>query len=435
MKKISAISLNSSATCNLQCEYCFVPHFKETTKLNNQLRKDILDKTIFDKIINALPKEEITHLGFWGGEPTLNLDAFCQVIDDDFLNCYFPSLDTIFFSSNFSNDYIVKNIELFINKISSLSKKINIEIQASIDGPAFIHNKNRKGSDVNQVIKNFSYIKNKYKNENVNFIVKSTIDNENIKLINNNEELFQSMLAFDNYLYTETGIHYRPTITIPGEHTKEDGIEYAKFTKKALDIGRPYLTELYSLVYSLFTRITKSRHVIYHQTLMSSYAYCSAGNSSVGIDLDGTLNFCQGTFMLNGAEELRIINTQQKEDKITQNIYKKSFAKTEEDKIRLFYVFNNLKSQLTTGKNLTKSFLKILAIDNQLSPVYRQSENMLDILTALVFASKGCQSANLLTTGSWYLTSGASAKLFGNGALENVMSYMIKEEKRNKNEF
>lgn len=436
MLKVNGISLNFSEACNISCTYCYVPHNKQAMPLNIKLRNDILNLSFFDRIISRFDKSSITHIGLWGAEPTLNLDVLSEVLSDSFLEKYFPNLENIHFSTNLSKPISLLNIKTFLMTTSKLKHKISLDIQVSLDGPVFLHNTHRVGSDANVVIANLEEIQKLSKEFGFKLSIKPTYAADEYKLLSSNNEYLTAVFAFSDLLKSR-GISYSPSTAIPGRYTVEDGKNYGLLTRKAIASGYQNLVEIISVTDSLLNR---SRLAMYHPRrpeLLPAFSYCSAGSSSLAIDNEANVHLCQGTFLSMLGEEMRLQSNKDSIEKTGLSFNETAlrtaispFATSDIDESMYEYVIKEVTKSSLNAINITKAFLKILAISKQLSPVYKEDEDMLNLLAAAVIFGKNCINSNVLTTGTFELTTGSIAKLYGNGALEAALDYIVKRESR-----
>jgi len=418
-----------------------VPHNKEANHLNIRLREDILSLAFFDRVVARFDKQEIEYLGLWGGEPTLNLDVFSTILTDSFISDYFPNLKNIHFSTNLSKSISLSNIYLFLEAVKKLEKPLTISIQTSIDGPAFLHDIHRRGSEVSTVLSNLENLQGQVQTlyPFVTLTVKPTYSGDEYVLLSSNSEYLEAVFAFSDYLRNR-GHRYGVTSAIPGRYTVKDGKAYGVFTQKVLDRGYSNFSEIYDLVQKLFQRVRDTKYHSRRPDLLTAFSFCSAGNSSLAIDNTGAAHLCQGTFLSMLGEEMRIDSPKDKLEKVGLSFDKTALrtaispANTSALEEQMYsYVIRAVTRTALTTMNYTKSFLKILAISNQLSPIYKEDEDMLNLLAPIVIFGKYCINSNLLTTGAFELHTGSLAKLYGNGALEAALSHHLKQQHKKEN--
>lgn len=149
---IKQIILDLTNRCNLRCKYCvYSGKYKyERTHQNKNMSKECAVKAV-DYFIKHSSKNEQANVTFYGGEPFLEFDLFKYIVD------YAKSFDKNYFFS------LTTNGTLLDEAVSKFLIRNNISIDVSLDGPKFIHDKNRvtvsgKGS-YDLIIKNLKRIK------------------------------------------------------------------------------------------------------------------------------------------------------------------------------------------------------------------------------------------------------------------------------------
>jgi len=171
---IRRLSINVSNTCNLACEYCYA------SKGNyGKIDSSLTTEEVIEYLFPLLNKYYIQSIMFFGGEPSLNIDTI---------------IDTCLFINELSKLKKIKQVDNFgmvtnlcmskrcIDKIILLSKQFNFNITVSIDGPKYIHDKNRifpngKGT-YDKIRQNYFYLKSR--GINVNIQCTYTIEHYNL---------------------------------------------------------------------------------------------------------------------------------------------------------------------------------------------------------------------------------------------------------------
>lgn len=122
------VSLGVTHDCNLRCEYCYAGE-KTNKVMDIETAKKIVD---FISLISP-PTEEL-NIGFFGGEPLLEIDFINDVIK-------YIHTKNLLNPLSFS---ITTNGTLLNNAAIDFIKEHNINISVSIDGPEDIHDMYRK---------------------------------------------------------------------------------------------------------------------------------------------------------------------------------------------------------------------------------------------------------------------------------------------------
>ncbi len=115
-------------SCNLNCIYCQAQ--SETSKQKGMMTKEIAKKGV--DIALQSPTSSIT-IEFQGGEPLLNFEIIKYIIE------YSSSINT----NKIISYNLVSNLSLLTDGIADYLSEHNVQVSVSLDGPDFVHNKNR----------------------------------------------------------------------------------------------------------------------------------------------------------------------------------------------------------------------------------------------------------------------------------------------------
>lgn len=136
--------------CNLRCKYCQA-HAKNPLNMNLDTARSII------KYIEERSADHIT-LEFQGGEPTLNWDAL------SFLTKKIRKIKTPGKKITIS---LVTNLTLLDDEKIGVLKDFSVDVCTSLDGPEYIHDRNRIFADgkgtYETVIKNITKFRKKFK--------------------------------------------------------------------------------------------------------------------------------------------------------------------------------------------------------------------------------------------------------------------------------
>jgi len=153
---ITKLIFNVTENCNLRCRYCVYSGSYKNRRAHNKYN-DIpweIGRKAIDFFLKHNRNSEERYISFYGGEPFIRFDFIKQAID------YTRRLDpSVIFS-------ITSNGTLINDKMLHFLSDSNLRLTISLDGPAFIQNKNRifldgKGT-FNRVINTIQFIKEKY---------------------------------------------------------------------------------------------------------------------------------------------------------------------------------------------------------------------------------------------------------------------------------
>lgn len=165
-RNLKSMTLQVTKNCNLRCKYCvYSGSYRNRTHNNERMSlKTALDAIDFF-LEHSIDSESI-NLGFYGGEPTLEIPLIKKCIE--------------YMEENKGNKdvtySITTNATLLTDEIIDFFKQYEVEVTISLDGPKEIHNSKRiaaidgRGS-FEQVIKSLKKIKSRWEQcgEKVNF--------------------------------------------------------------------------------------------------------------------------------------------------------------------------------------------------------------------------------------------------------------------------
>ena len=293
LDNITTINLHWSADCNIACKYCYIEKNKTyMVELNNQIREALVDGSFVLHIqhIWSTPalRNQITALYFQGAEPTVNADLFAATAYD--LLDYFPNVNQIMFSTNaLLSITLYKEFLLPLYKYcEENTREITLTIQLSLDGPLWINDGNRyAGATANTLraieeLNGFEYLKSEY--FKIKVILKPTITIDNMREM----DVLEYFKFFNNLeqKYENSWIEYHllgfPTLVIPGDYTKEDGLVFSSWLKSISEIDRKQIPAY-------------GNEPLFHDCndiYNPDYDTCTAGKTSLTIDFAGNLYIC-----------------------------------------------------------------------------------------------------------------------------------------------
>jgi uncharacterized protein len=137
--QFQSLYLITTTNCNLDCDYCFYrSSSSETLKYRENMEFDIA-KTSIDKFHqvtanNIIGPEYWQQITFYGGEPLLNKELLIKAIP--------YARDK--FKDNYTSIVVNTNLTVIDDKLISIFKDNNVEIQVSLDGDKDLHDIYRK---------------------------------------------------------------------------------------------------------------------------------------------------------------------------------------------------------------------------------------------------------------------------------------------------
>lgn len=428
--EITAISILASGRCNLNCKYCFLHKNKSLYELDKLVQKSWEDGTYITNIVSSLKKlnanfENIKGLTIWGGEPFLNLKQFNKYFFELFN--YFPNLNDVWTSTNFSTDIneIINLLKLFDEYANN---SVNFRIQISMDSIYYEDGHNLQLSfyikQMEQLLNNLNNIQ--FKNIHLNISLRPTIEESQfLELFLNEEKLTEYIdyiLQFDktiSELMINKNITYSPVIlptaTYPSHATSLDGITYANIVRIWDNFKTKYNINQDLLSYSL-GRIT-------NDSLFKMNYECSNLLHNLTILPDGSITCCINSYVNNYdlyKKELIEENAQKALEELqTEEYYSFNPLNMTDKEIekRLWIIQNGVKNNIFTYKYFSLKTCQELLKVNQISNIYHNYDLLFKHITLINF-NLGCMFYNLHESQLPYLNSPSTYRKYLNGVVE-----------------
>lgn len=162
LANLNQITFEVTDSCNLNCKYCGYGDFynvfdaRKNYKLNINSAKTILEYliTLWNSNLNISHKQNIT-IGFYGGEPLMNMDFINQVVD--FIRSKPLSHNYVTYSMTTNGFLLRKHLDYLVKN----NFRLVISLDGDISNNSYRVLHNGEGS-FNAVYKNAKYAKEKY---------------------------------------------------------------------------------------------------------------------------------------------------------------------------------------------------------------------------------------------------------------------------------
>lgn len=291
---ICAIEIPSSLRCNLRCKYCYV---EDPRMKNKDVSVDVVFK-IMENVSKRFPslmpenvnEKNKAYLSAWGAEPFMNVSTL-EAIQSFGHEVYGKNKYVLGTSTN-GTIWSDRIANLFIELFKDDALK---DIQISLDGPPEVQNRNRPHTDGRPSfddVKNFTFNFRGLCRENG---IKSIKDHfcSTIHLADDDfDDIWISAARF----FSEPNQWHTSAPSLPMRMSGEDmfgEVEVEKFIraqKKMLDLVKERAKQGIKVIdfytSKLFGNIScKSKN---------SNPFCSAINTQIGVDLDGSMYPCHG---------------------------------------------------------------------------------------------------------------------------------------------
>lgn len=273
------VELTTTQSCNFRCNYCFendkVAPEENLVYKNLPFVKRQISRIFDDEWFNN--KFEAFQIAFWGGEPSLNINMFHDVIDE------FEKNEKISFYI-YTNGTMIK--EMLPSLLKCKGKKVGGEpkfiTQVSYDGNPVndITRIPKNGKVASQIVREALEI---LKENELDFSLKATLEHKNFKYL---PEIWDDFYS----LYKTYGKNVKYALTID-YHNIEIEKYYDDLEKALLEVAKrekDFYKENKTFLSSIFEM---------------KKAFCSAGKQSMTIDIDGSIYLCHGCLYSNSKPE------------------------------------------------------------------------------------------------------------------------------------
>lgn len=441
---IVATELFSSGWCNLECTYCYIPKRPFLKDIHAQIIEKIKSGKYLEELIEMYG-EDLEAISHWGTEPTLTLKYFKEFYDKAV--DVFPKLNQIKLSSNFMTN--PDNLVTFLRDILPTRKKLNVEIQVSIDGPPFITDKNRLGGSTEKIIENCYYVTSQINDmELPHFIrmhTKPTFGADDIAAVKSYEKMKEYYEFFDNFIDKWVEKNHKnkvsiepccdPTLALPGVYTVEDGKNFAELTRNQYKLKELKWKRLFPEC-SYYTRLM-GRYVTFREYYTKHKMFtCSAGDSCFGAgDLPSAIHPCHQTFYMDHPEYFEETKKYKLNKQIlegletgkTQQLGENYIVNPEDDLKYLSILYKTRSFNDCTTLKLSNGVAAILELADcgQVSKIYKDPK-MAEMMSYIMQTTE-CQFDSLQISGSIFIPAMSIIRLFGNGVFEFLLKRIIRE--------
>ena len=429
--------------CNLKCKYCGIDKSPILKQIDEALEKSFQGDYYFERVKKYFPNQwQLKRIETWGGEPFMRMDRIYPLLHQ--LINYYPYLDSLFSSTNFSYPEWLDQVLGLLNELGKYPERdFTYELQLSIDGPPYINDNNRGNGVTEKCIKNYIKLLEAIRDEKIpsnvhlSMCFKATLSIENIHYLNNKDNIIKYFQFFEENFYepfidmlkTATNVSFNltsPNTAVPSPVTVEDGKVFAEVCKKCREIEKENIEKQYFKFHNVITFL----HGGVHQEVMTyNYPYhtCGTGTTMIGFLPDNIMSLCHEGFTQFIEEYKKIAATS---DRIETTVisFDKFLAEQKTmlcaddngcdafmDKMRLYYN-SSTRSRLI---NITNQILA-LAMSGEILDCYLDHSNALK--AAIFIQSHGayCIKDNYNKTGSITMVPHGFLKLLLNGAMDYI---------------
>lgn len=430
VKEIYGLEALFTGSCNMKCSYCYIhKNPKAMKEYNNALRDSIINGEFQNKIINTFEnsRETLNSLSLWGGEPTVNSDLFEEFSIPIF--DYFSKIDKLMISTNAKMEFN-KGLFPFFDSLKRYcqenKRKIKFTVQFSLDGPEWISEKTRSEEQiVGKILDNIHHsvlyaAKNCDEYFRLCFIFKPTISSFWWEYILDNNLLEEWFLFFNNiqkkYLsyqrqneYFQLNLTPEPTLVIPDNFTKKDGILYTRWIKECIKIERSGILDAYHAP-------TVRRYINVWMDSIGALEFskdrlkCSAGLTTYSINYLGEIMACHRNYDNYSMGEER------------EAFLKNELINPDKNNYKIDYTTAIYQSSHKFKEEVLRSEITALVSSGEIDKKYLKTE-YLKILYVFLGALVCPYGEYAAGTGDLYMITLGYIRLLCNGALEELIKY------------
>ncbi len=448
-----AVETAQCSTCNLDCIYCYIPKNKALQKINKNWKHVYRENKFYEILSEKFSISQLESIGLWGGEPSM---GFKDLKDVNTLFTRHPSIKSITTSTNLTSVIGHKYLLTELNKTAKqVGRKITFDVQVSIDGTEEATNKNRGKNVYKSIMINLDKIieiGSKLENIELALYPKSTnVADDYEGFAKDRSKLYDYIKSFDGldkYFQEKVkdikningGFKTLPTLALPGDYTKQDGIYFAKYHETLEEVIKtdfPSWNNMRDQYYIRLLNLIKNSVHIYRNDGNRMFS-CSAGKSMMALDPDGSQHGCHGSFWYNYEEYLETTSGQvdwcagERILEFDKNRFWEankaliSGYRDEYNESRLNFITQSFVYHLNNYVNVTYGTIKALVIAGQINPIFK-NDDWAKIFSVFISLSSSCWYNNYMVTGSLSVTPLSIYRMYGNGMFENMARRIAKD--------
>ena len=451
IKQRRSCVLYLTATCNLNCVYCYIDKSPALQKID-KLLDDCYKTDYFYNFIKELfpDPNQLVQLEFWGGEPSYGLKRATPTIRK--IIEHYPNLDKFLMSTNLTMPNVVQDFSDFIDVLGSYPQRhFEFDLQLSIDGPLTINDRNRGKGTTEKFLKNFAKlvttvdsILDKNPNVEIRSHVKPTLDDKGIAELQTKEDILAYHKFFDNLLHAaETGSKNNafsfgvpmPNTAVPSPHTKESGLKFANFCRLSAEIMKDQENGIYELEFPRNIMIFQGHQFntppACDTTLCNGCPTCGTGSVVLGVLPNRLISVCHDGFthLIKDYKDYvkEHIELQQENYRVTDLTV---FINSGSDTNKYLYhpeeyeLYENITNCFNPqAKFQISEYSTLIRLCAKLGQIDKKYEDQIEAIRAAHFIfdrTSSCLRDNLDLTGSRYLFQIGFIRLFLNGAKEYI---------------
>lgn len=444
--KASTLVLYTTATCNLNCSYCYIDKNPALQKIDAVLDESFKGDYYFNFTKRMFPdRYQLEELQIWGGEPTLRLDRCFYTVDK--LIGYYPNFSRVMFSSNFTGDYWMDMMYDFMQVFAKYpSRHFHISLQLSLDGTPEINDLGRGKGVTKLFMNNFVKMAKRLAahdwiptNVSITAFFKPTLSIETIPLLQTKSEIiryYQFLERFKEIVfpYEDNNFSFElsiPNTACPSPHTKNDGILFANLCRLTREIEKENKNKHYFKFYEIITPFIP-RNQLQNTgcaNVCNPCGNCGMGTRNIGLLPWNKISLCHNGFvdLISSYKEMCLQDEDTKNHSIDSVLFKNKDIRETNCSIDDFNNFQNILycyedcGQTFQCTQLVAQIINLAKYD-MIDKKYMNIKEACDAADFIQQSTSYCIRDNIGTSGSAIVTPIGLAKLLLNGAKEYILN-------------
>ena len=450
LKPLAGISAISSATCNLNCSFCFLTKNKAYHNFNQVVRDAWNNGTYVEnmyKTVCAFPADpkKIETIQLWGGETLLNIEDVTKNVKKIYE--YFSGLKEWHISTNWAID-----VNKFFDFVCEINKnaptKQNIILQLSIDGPEGEMTETGHNVSWDVYYKNMEIFTNlmnntRLKNISIEFTINATVNKdiyfrvfstyegmyEYVKKMYELTSFIESRCVSESLEIRSLGVF--PGYAIPFEDSVEDGVKLANISRLWEQVRAqefPDFWKFFGFYYGIGD-INSDKGILNPNT------ECGELKGTITVNPDGSICECSGSYIDHDQfykEELEKAGdiAELRAAKLRDFVYYNPSEMTPQDiEKHDWYIYNGYKNNSSTYMCYLMSLAEELALSGQISIKYLENKDLLFKHLGTLSGIISCTRNNIKDTGIPYFTTPSCLRRYLNGLIEYAYDIKMLDKK------
>lgn len=436
--------LYTTATCNLNCRYCYIDKNPALVKIDDLLDISFQDPNYyFDFAKKVFPNPgQLRRIEYWGGEPSRRLDR-AYALTEKLIEHYY-NLSEFSMSTNLTLDSFQEQLGGLLDVLAKFpNRRFTFFLQLSLDGPTHINDTNRGVGVTKRFTENFlSLMKNMDEilenrpNIFIQAFFKPTLDGSSIRQLQTKKSIIEYYKFFENYQEAVNKLVFNhrfmfslsiPNTATPSPHTKEEGQLFGNLIRLCREIEEENSQEQIFRFYKYITPFGENRWPGCKD--LCNKGVCGTGRHVIGLLPNDMISTCHNGFtqLLADYKKYCLTNIDAVDRTIDFNLFVAGEVKN--DMVFPYEGLAEYETQIEDFYNQQQTFLlqnyvgliQLLAKTNQIDQKYLDPLAAIQGANLVYGRTSICIRDHLGSTGTKYLPPIGFFKLLLNGADKYLM--------------